>query len=106
MDEDLIFVDAAEPVIGAQVGMTLLRVHPAEACAGPAGDNGKPICCIHNPTDHHMITWRQNWRGDKGMMERLCPHGVGHPDPDDLKVRTTRWAGVHGCDGCCAAGAS
>lgn len=91
---DLVFMDAAEPVFGAQQGLTLLNVHEPAKCAGE-------VCCIHNPTDHHMRTWRQNWRGDKGMVERLCPHGIGHPDPDDLLVRTTRWAGVHGCDGCC-----
>jgi hypothetical protein len=30
-------------------------------------------------------------------MERICPHGVGHPDPDDVFATDT----VHGCDGCC-----
>jgi hypothetical protein len=94
MSADYIFADAAEPIFGIQQGMSLLRVHDPAKCAGDA-------CCIHNPSDHHMRTWPQNWRGDKAMMERLCPHGVGHPDPDDLAVRTTRWAGVHGCDGCC-----
>jgi hypothetical protein len=41
-------------------------------------------------------------------MERLCQHGVGHPDPDHIDyVRRTRgtraaWGdGVHDCDGCC-----
>jgi hypothetical protein len=34
-------------------------------------------------------------------MERICDHGIGHPDPDDIRVRE-RWdEGVHGCDGCC-----
>lgn len=76
----------------------LLRVHTADQCAGR-----KIPCCIHNPSDHHMVTWPQNWRGDRGMMERLCPHGNGHPDPDDLSVRTTSWARLHGCEcGCCA----
>lgn len=91
---DWIYIDASEPVFGAQAGPTLLNVHGPKECAGE-------VCCIHNPTNHHMIAWRQNWRGDKGMMERLCPHGVGHPDPDDLRVRTTPGVGVHGCDGCC-----
>jgi len=58
-------------------------------------------CCIHNPTDHHMITWPQNWRGDRGIMERLCSHGIGHPDPDDLMIQAGRDSGTHGCDGCC-----
>lgn len=109
-DYELINVDIAEPFFGAQIGKGLLRTHGASQCAGPLGDNGKPICCIHNPSDHHMVTWPQNWRGDKGMMERLCTHTdedgsvhhVGHPDPDDLKVRTRSGWGVHGCDGCCA----
>ena len=42
------------------------------------------------------------------MMERICPHGVGHPDPDHLSFlerlfgeETTRHESVHGCDGCC-----
>lgn len=100
-DYDLISVDIAEPTFGAQIGKGLVRTHGASDCAGPVGENGKPICCIHNPSNHHMVTWGQNWRGDKGMMERLCLHGIGHPDPDDLAVRTTEWAGVHGCDGCC-----
>lgn len=98
---ELISVDIAEPTYGAQIGKGVLRTHGAAQCAGPADESGKSICCIHNPSDHHMIEWPQNWRGDKGMMERICTHGIGHPDPDDLAVRTTEWAGIHGCDGCC-----
>lgn len=98
---DLIFVDTAEPVFGAQVGPTLVKVHGRDRCKGQH-------CCIHNPSDHHMVTWRQNWRGDRGLMERMCPHDIGHPDPDDLYYkRLTRgeeyayYEGIHGCDGCC-----
>lgn len=101
-DYDLISVDAAEPTFGMQVGKVIVKTHGTASCRGSIGENGLPICCIHNPSNHHMITWPQNWRGDKGMMERLCPHGIGHPDPDDLKVRTTEWASVHGCCGCCS----
>ena len=53
-------------------------------------------CCVHNPSDHHMKDWPQNYRTDRGITERICPHGVGHPDPDDPTTDTT-----HGCDGCC-----
>jgi hypothetical protein len=35
-------------------------------------------------------------------MERICPHGVGHPDPDEYAIASGGDAGVHGCDGCCA----
>ena len=71
-------------------GQTLVNVHGQSQC------HGRP-CCIHNPSDHHMVTWPQNWRGDRRLMERVCPHGVGHPDPDDIHP-----GGVHGCDGCCS----
>jgi hypothetical protein len=79
-----------------------LAVHPESVCAGQ-------VCCIHNPSDHHMKSWTQLWRGDRALMERLCPdHGTGHPDPDHMayyaKTHTAgeTWAeGVHGCCGCC-----
>ena len=33
-------------------------------------------------------------------MERTCPHGVGHPDPDSPWAHDSHeW--IHGCDGCC-----
>ena len=55
-------------------------------------------CPIHAPSDHHMVDWPQHWRGDRGIIERICPHGIGHPDPDCIDG----WGGgVHGCDGCC-----
>jgi hypothetical protein len=77
-----------------------LHTHEATSCAG------RP-CCIHNPSAHHMATWPQLWRQDRYLMERTCPHGIGHPDPDHMSyVRMVApdyasGEGVHGCDGCC-----
>ena len=78
-----------------------LRVHEPTVCAGYT-------CSVHNPSMHHMREWAQNWREARGLMERLCVHGVGHPDPDHLAyVRRTRGIdatiteSTHGCDGCC-----
>lgn len=71
------------------VGGDKLRVHDKSKCA-------HTYCCIHNPSNHHMKNWTQNWRVDRGMMERICPHGIGHPDPDDISTDK-----IHGCDGCC-----
>lgn len=71
-------------------GQRLYSVHDRTACAGRA-------CTIHNPSAHHMSEWSQNFREDRYLMERICPHGVGHPDPDDPNPDT-----VHGCDGCCS----
>lgn len=70
-------------------GQVLANTHLQAQCAG------RP-CALHNHSLHHMRDWPQNWRQDRGVMERICPHGVGHPDPDDLTADT-----VHGCDGCC-----
>jgi len=75
---------------------TVLSVHSPDVCAG------RP-CTVHSPTSHGMRGFPQLWRSDKGHMERVCPHGVGHPDPDERHSPTWRdaWS-VHGCDGCCA----
>lgn len=57
-------------------------------------------CVIHNMSNHLMRSFPQHWRADRRIMERICPHGVGHPDPDDIKTKNT-YEFVHGCDGCC-----
>lgn len=63
------------------------------------------VCIVHSPTDHHMSEWRQIWRHDRGIAERICEHSVGHPDPDQFEfwkaIGQENWQGVHGCDGCC-----
>lgn len=73
--------------------VTLRNVHAAGTCHGEH-------CTIHNRSDHPLRAYPQSWREDRGIMERTCPHGIGHPDPDEVKLV------IHGCDGCCAAGAS
>jgi hypothetical protein len=55
-------------------------------------------CPIHHPSAHHMVTWPTHWREDRKIMERICEHGVGHPDPD---CRYAQKDTIHGCDGCC-----
>lgn len=62
-------------------------------------------CVIHSPSYSHMMDWQLLWRDDRGLMERLCPHGVGHPDLDSADWATRHGLGrahnTHGCDGCC-----
>lgn len=77
-----------------------LTVHDKARCSG--------ACCIHGPSDHHMKDWPTNWRQDRKLIERVCPHGIGHPDPDDVAFRAknpnypqTVGGTQHGCDGCC-----
>lgn len=73
-----------------------LYTHPDFACGGKH-------CTIHNRSNHLMRSFPQHWRTDRAIMERICPHGVGHPDPDEYKLDGAGgWAqSVHGCDGCC-----
>ena len=68
--------------------------HKKDQCMGER-------CTVHNLSKHHMRSWPQWWRGDRGIMERICEHGVGHPDPDDYRCMNDASERVHGCDGCC-----
>jgi hypothetical protein len=79
-----------DPIITLEHTTTFFRImHGSDKCSGE-------YCTIHNRSNHAMRTFPQLWRGDKGIMERICPHGIGHPDPDEIAIDTT-----HGCDGCC-----
>lgn len=99
-------------------GVVLHGVHELADCIGRH-------CVIHNPSEHRLSGAPLNWRSDTQVMERICPHGIGHPDPDHIAyVRSLTpehdcegspklwgdspcpyphldWQGVHGCDGCC-----
>lgn len=77
--------------------------HTKATCVGE-------YCCFHNPSDHKMNNWPMTIRLDRGgLTERICDHGIGHPDPDSLnwinrmakKYKRLGDSGVHGCDGCC-----
>lgn len=82
--------NATSHFVGFHIGPAVINnVHLSEKC------EGRP-CVVHNPSDHHMRTGELIWRDDKGCFERRCPHGIGHPDPDDIGPCVH-----HGCDGCC-----
>lgn len=80
----------------------VMQVHPARECLTP--------CPIHEPSDHPLKDAPLNWRPGPRLWERICPHGCGHPDPDDLAFKQAtmlpaayRMAAFdsHGCCGCC-----
>ena len=81
-------------------GQVIERIHDRKACCGER-------CVIHNPSNHAMKDFPTHWRDDRKLTERLCPHGIGHPDPDALafieKADPNRYVyeSIHGCDGCC-----
>lgn len=71
-----------------------MMAHDESVCLGEH-------CTIHNRSDHNMRSWPQHFRSDRGIMERICKHDVGHPDPDDYRILNGEDDGTHGCDGCC-----
>src|SRR5882757_3669925 len=83
------------------IGVKRVGVHDADKCEGQ-------FCCIHHPSDHPLKDATLQWRADRGMMERQCAHGVGHPDPDGVAFvartegeDTAEAFSMHGCCGCC-----
>lgn len=82
-------------------GSQWLVVHRGDECKGRN-------CAVHNPSNHPLKDAPLNYRADRGIMERICEHGIGHDDPDDLNYRELVGdpdaSGVHGCDGCCGGG--
>ncbi len=82
-------------------GVVLNGVHSKTRCGGKT-------CVLHHPTGHSMREWTLHWRDDRGIFERICEHGIGHPDPDQYDYMLQSFGKqhadaemVHGCDGCC-----
>jgi hypothetical protein len=87
------------------------KQHTRAACRASRKAGAPAHCVIHNPSKHHMRDWPMILRSS-GLIERQCPHGVGHPDPDSAaymnwRDHTDTWL-IHGChwnergDLCCA----
>ena len=85
------------------VGHVLINVHPeTDECASRG-------CSIHSPSSHSMRDFRTLFRRDRMMIERICPCGIGHPDPDHLSfiesvygAESARIESIHGCCGHCS----
>ena len=67
----------------------LTNIHDEDECKNE-------YCCIHNPSNHYMVTWPQVFIMSHRRMERLCVHNIGHVDPDEINENKE-----HYCDGCC-----
>jgi hypothetical protein len=76
----------------------ILMAHGPDRCKGEK-------CALHNRSSHGMRAFMQHWRSDRQLMERICPHGVGHPDPDQwdylVKKYGKRHASAEFVHGCC-----
>lgn len=62
-----------------------------------ARDRGDGMTGIVCPTCANTLPegWSVHKRTDRGIIEHICPHGVGHP------CMSSTNDGIHGCDGCC-----
>jgi len=82
-------------------GTVVWGAHEGADCSG--------ACALHGPSAHWARGMPLRWsfeEGRGGRMERLCPHGVWHADPDDMAFRRRRglprdwvWADS-ACRGC------
>lgn len=73
-----------------------VQTHPRGKCFGT-------WCAIHSQMPGPWSSWPRLWRGDRGIMERQCPCGVGHPVAemyDYVLNAGQEWILVHGCCGC------
>jgi Holliday junction resolvase RusA-like endonuclease len=62
-----------------------------------------PWCVIHVPRPGPWESWPRLWRDDRMMIERVCPHGVGHPAVEQIEwfqEHPERHSLDHGCDLC------
>ncbi len=72
----------------------VIGVHDDHDCTGK-------YCVIHNPSTHCLSTFPTHWRADRQLMERICTHGVGHPDPDHLDHLPAGRRHIESMHGCC-----
>jgi hypothetical protein len=85
-------------------GQGVYKTHGPKLCSGQT-------CCIHNPSDHHMVDWPMIFNNQRLFLaQRVCEHGVAHSDPDSLRYfanrqdipdRIVTMLAIHECDGCC-----
>jgi len=75
------------------------------------GHSSGELCTIHNQANDHMKDWPLLWRFDRGMFERICECGTGHPATEQvafwkatLSPEDAEAQGIHGCCGCCWGG--
>ena len=85
------------------------KFHTKKACNASRKEGAPEYCFIHNPSNHKMRDWPIILRAST-LIERMCPHGVGHPDPDSVAYLNWHSKKIghfdaaydwHGCDGCC-----
>lgn len=79
-------------------GQFMVNVHAANAECAQYG------CVIHFPSAEGMALGKTHYNTVRQQMQRVCEHGVAHPDPDSQNWRERTLGSrddIHICDGCC-----
>lgn len=80
------------------------KLHSKDQCKATRKAGGPKNCVIHKPSIHKLTGSPQVVRADT-RIEDICPHGIGHTNPDSAAYLNWRdgskYWGSHGCDGCC-----
>ena len=85
--------------------------HRCLYCGVDRAGRDKYLCRTWPPTDQKLDAvaqlcgaapgfWTKTVR-ETGLLEHVCQHGVGHPDPASATALGGGAWHVHGCDGCC-----
>jgi hypothetical protein len=91
--------------------LTMLEESPDSGAVFRLGNTHQPSqcsdhpCVIHNTGSLHPLTMEPAfWNAEQGCIERVCYHGVHHPDRDDEAYYISMGHGSRDhddCDGCC-----
>lgn len=73
----------------------VLNTHNESECRGQ-------WCAIHLPMPGPWSEWPRMWREDRGIMERICPCGIGHPVAEMYDWAIENGRGFELVHGCCA----
>jgi len=73
----------------------VINTHEGSECFGQ-------WCAIHHQMSGPWGQWPRYWRDDRGILERICPCGIGHPVAEMYDWAIAHGQGyelVHGCCG-------
>lgn len=73
----------------------VLQTHERTQCIGT-------WCAVHQPMPGPWADWPRSWRTDRAIMERTCPHGVGHPVAEMYEHSVAQGRAYDLVHGCCA----
>lgn len=87
-------VTQGEPEVHLLESGQSLQTHNSGQCFGQ-------WCAIHRPMPGPWESWPRQWRDDRGILERVCPCGTGHPVAEMYEWAIANGKGFELVHGCC-----